>query len=78
MEILRHEPKCMIKQAGTSKEVEAEIYEFKDKDRLTVVLNKSVKLSMIWSGQLYEGKMAGLDFTSPGPKVSKTQQSIRG
>lgn len=62
----------MIKQANTSKMVEAEVYEFKEKDKLTVVLNKSVKLPMIWNGKMYEGKMAGLDFVTAGPTVSKT------
>jgi hypothetical protein len=78
MEVSRHGNKCTIKQAGTSKVVEAEVHEFKDKDRLTVVLNKSVKLSMLWNGKLYEGRMAGLDFTSTGPIVSKTTTTIRG
>jgi len=72
MEVIRHSDKCMIKQANTSKMVEAEVYEFKEKDKLTVVLNKSVKLPMIWNGKMYEGKMAGLDFVTAGPTVSKT------
>lgn len=78
MEVTRHESKCLVKQANTSKEVEAEIFDFKEKDRLTVVLNKSVKLPMIWNGKLYEGKMAGMDFTTAGPKVTKTQTGSRG
>ena len=61
-----------IKQVGTSKTVRAEILEFREQDRLTVVLNKSVKLPMKWNGRLYEGRMAGMDFTTPGPKVSRT------
>jgi hypothetical protein len=72
MEIVRVDTKCQVKQANTSKLVEAEVHEFKDKDKLVVVLNKSVKLNMIWNGKLYEGKMAGLDFVSDGPKVTKT------
>lgn len=72
MEVIRHSDKCMIKQANTSKMVEAEVYEFKEKDKLTVVLNKSVKLPMIWNGKMYEGKMAGLDFVTAGPSISKT------
>lgn len=72
MEITRVDTKCQVKQANTSKLVEAEVHEFKDKEKLVVVLNKSVKLNMIWNGKLYEGKMAGLDFVSDGPKVTKT------
>ena len=77
-DIIRHSETCKVRQANTSKLVEAAVHEFKDKDRLTVVLNKSVKLSMKWNGRAYEGKMAGLDFISDGPALNKTQTSIRG
>jgi len=78
MEITRHDATCMIKQANSSKEVEAEVASFVDKDRITVVLNKSIKLSMIWNGKLYEGRAAGMDFTSHGPKTTTTTTGIRG
>lgn len=78
MEIKRYSDKCIVKQENTSKEVEAEIHEFKEHNRLIVVLNKSVKLNMTWNGRLYEGKMAGMDFTSLGPRVNKTTTSLRG
>lgn len=71
MEITRVDSKCLIKQANNSKVVEAEVHEFKEKERLVVVLNKSVKLNMVWNGKLYEGKMAGMDFVTEGPKVTK-------
>ena len=71
MEITRVDSKCLIKQANNSKVVEAEVHEFKEKERLIVVLNKSVKLNMVWNGRLYEGKMAGMDFVTEGPKVTK-------
>lgn len=77
-EVLRHSGTCQVKQAGTGKAIEAEVHEFREKDRLTVVLNKSVKLPMKWNGKVYEGRMAGLDFTSDGPNVKKSQTSIRG
>lgn len=77
-EILRHSETCTVRQANSSKSVEAAVHEFKDKERLTVVLNKTVKLPMIWNGKVYEGKMAGLDFVSNGPTVNKTQTTIRG
>ena len=48
------------------------VFEFKERKSLTVVLNKSVKLPMTWNGKLYEGKMAGIDFTSAGPSINKT------
>jgi hypothetical protein len=77
-DIIRHSETCKVRQANTSKLVDAAVHEFKDRDRLTVVLNKSIKLPMIWNGKAYEGKMAGLDFVSDGPTVSKTQTTIRG
>ena len=72
MEIVRYSETCMVKQDNTSKSVEAVVYQFKEGESLTVVLNKSVKLNMIWNGRLYEGRMAGIDFTSPGPSISRS------
>jgi hypothetical protein len=72
MEIIRYGDKCSIKQANSGKTVDAEVYEFKERERLIVVLNKSVKLPMIWNGKLYEGRMAGIDFTTSGPSITKT------
>lgn len=72
MEIVRHDDHCEVKQANSSKSVRAEILEFKEQDRLIAVLNKSVKLPMKWNGKVYEGRMAGMDFTTAGPKVTKT------
>jgi hypothetical protein len=34
-------------------------------------MNKSVKLLMTWNGRQYEGRMAGMDFVSAGPKGQK-------
>jgi len=73
MEVTRHSDKCIVKQEKSSKTVEAEIFEFKEHKSLTVVLNKSVKLPMTWNGKMYEGRMAGIDFISEGPTVSKTK-----
>jgi hypothetical protein len=72
MEIIRYGETCTVKQANSSKTVEAVVFEFKERKNLTVVLNKSVKLPMTWNGKLYEGKMAGIDFTSAGPSINKT------
>jgi hypothetical protein len=33
---------------------------------------------MKWNGKLYEGRMAGMDFTSTGPKISVIETSQRG
>jgi hypothetical protein len=51
---------------------------FNEGRNLTVVMNKSVKIMMTWNGRLYEGRSAGMDFTSDGPTVSKTKTGTRG
>lgn len=73
MEITRVDTKCLIKNEKNNKLVEAEVHEFKERERLVAVVNRSVKVSMVWNGKFYEGKMAGMDFVSDGPKVTKTQ-----
>jgi hypothetical protein len=78
MEVTRHSDKCIVKQANSSKEVEAVVFEFREHKNLIVILNKSVKLPMTWNGKLYEGKMAGIDFVSNGPTLNKSTVSIRG
>jgi hypothetical protein len=76
--ITRHSNTCKVTQASSNKTVDAEVMSFNEGRNLTVVMNKSVKLMMSWNGRMYEGKMAGMDFVSEGPAVSKTQTSARG
>jgi hypothetical protein len=73
MEIKRYGDKCNVKQVNTSKIVEAEVFDFREHDTLTVVLGKVIKVLMVWNGKLYEGKMAGIDFVSEGPTVKVTK-----
>jgi hypothetical protein len=77
-EIIRYSSTCEVRQDQTKKSIEAVVHDFEEKDRLTVIINKSVKLPMKWNGYLYEGRMAGLDFISNGPTISRTQTSSRG
>ena len=76
--IRSHSDVCDVKNVTSNKVVEAVVQDFKELDTLYVIINKSVKLSMKWNGKLYEGRMAGLDFTSPGPKISVIETSSRG
>ena len=78
MDVTRVGEKCIVKQDKTSKTVEAEVLNFNEHRNLTVVLNKSVKVNMIWNGRLYEGRMAGIDVTTEGPTVVKTKTGVRG
>lgn len=76
--ITRHSETCEVKQESTGKKVMAEIMDFHEGRNLTVVMNKSVKLLMNWNGRHYEGRMAGMDFVSNGPTLTKTQTTSRG
>lgn len=76
--IRRHSETCEVKNVTSNKIVEAVVQDFKELDALHVIINKSVKISMKWNGRLYEGRMAGLDFVSNGPKISVTETSVRG
>lgn len=76
--ITRHSDSCQVKQTTSNKLVEAVVQDFREKEMLTVILNKSVKMSMKWNGRVYEGRMAGMDFVSDGPKLSYTQTGSRG
>jgi len=71
--ITRHSDTCTIKQVASGREVTGEIMSFNEGRNLTVVMNKSVKIMMIWNGRIYEGRSAGMDFVSDGPQISKTQ-----
>lgn len=73
MEIVRIDSKCIILELNSNKKVEAEVHEYKEKEKLVAVINKSVKLNMQWNGKIYEGRMAGLDFISEGPKLTKNK-----
>jgi hypothetical protein len=71
--ITRHSDTCVVKQVASGREVKGEIMAFNEGRNLTVVMNKAVKLMMNWNGRIYEGRSAGMDFTSEGPTISKTQ-----
>ncbi len=64
---------CQVISISNKQTVNAVVMEFKERDRMLVVLNKSVKLPMTWNGRVYEGRMGGLDFESSGPVVKNIQ-----
>jgi hypothetical protein len=70
--------KCAVKAVASGKVMEADVLAFHEKRNLTVAVNKSVKLLMTWNGRKFEGKAAGLDFESDGPKSITTYNSPRG
>lgn len=76
--VTRHSETCTVKQVPANRSTQGVVHEFIENDRLTVVVNKAVKIGMKWNGRVYEGRAAGMDFESDGPSVSKTQTGIRG
>jgi hypothetical protein len=76
--ITRYGNTCKVTQSSSNKTVDAEVMDFNEGRNLTVVMNKSVKLMMAWNGRMYEGRMAGMDFLSEGPSVTKTKTTSRG
>jgi hypothetical protein len=76
--VIRHSDTCTVIQEKTGRKAEAEVMAFNEGRNLTVVMNKSVKMLMNWNGRVYEGRMAGLDFISSGPNVTRTKTGIRG
>jgi hypothetical protein len=73
-----HSDKCTVKAIASGKEMDADVIAFHQNRNLTVAINKSVKLLMTWNGRKFEGKAAGLDFESDGPKSITTYNSPRG
>lgn len=76
--IKRYSDTCDITNVSSNMLVEAVVQDFKENESLHVILNKSVKLTLKWSGKIYEGRVAGMDFKSSGPKVSITHTGSRG
>lgn len=75
----RYDDKCkVIHINGNNRSADADILEFKEQKKLVVALGNAVKLHMAWNGKVYEGKQAGLEFVSDGPKIYKTQTVKRG
>lgn len=76
--MIRYDNTCQVMQVMSKRTVEAVVQDFEEHVKLNVILNKSVKISMKWNGSMYEGRGAGMDFTSTGPTISRTQTSSRG
>ena len=62
---------CKIHCTNNNKTMEVDILDFRPKDHLSVSVNKSVRVNMKYTGNndLYVGTMAGLEFTTIGPKI---------
>ena len=76
--IIRHGNVCEVMQISSKRTVEAVIQEFKEHVTLVIIVNKAIRIYMKWNGTSYEGRSAGMDFTSDGPVVTRTQTTARG
>jgi hypothetical protein len=61
---------CEVTCLDNNKTATAVVLEFKEHQKLVVVLNQSIKLSLMWNGRKYLGKGSGLEFTSDGPEIT--------
>ncbi len=62
---------CKIHCTDNNKTMEVDILDFKPNQFLSVSVNKSVRVNLKYMDKqdLYVGQMAGLEFTTKGPKV---------
>lgn len=62
---------CTVKCTTNGKSINnAVVFSFTENKILIVVLQKTLKLSLLWNGFIYSGSNGGLDFESTGPEKS--------
>lgn len=65
-----YEKTAILTNTRNNKAVEAEADDVRAGQSLNVYLSH-IKIHMRWNGKEYVGKMAGMEFTTPGPKEIK-------
>lgn len=65
---------CSVTCEDNDRVLVADILDFREGQRLSVSLEKSLKLELRWNGQIYEGRIGGRSFVSKGPKITEVQQ----
>lgn len=70
MKRVEFEDVCDVTNVKTGVTVQGEILTFREKEFITLTINRSVKLSLHWEPtvSVYIGRMAGMEFQSKGPK----------
>jgi len=61
---------CEVTCLENGRKTQAVVLEFTEFIKLTVVLNKTIKLHLTWNGRKYLGKGSGLEFVSDGPSFT--------
>lgn len=62
-----YEKTTIITNTRNNQGVEAEVDNVRHHESLDVFLAHN-KIHLRWNGKIYVGKMAGMEFTTPGPK----------
>ena len=65
---------CEILCESNGRKMVADVLDFKDRQYLSVSVDKKVKVQLQWNGKFYEGGVAGLNFSTDGPTVSTYRQ----
>jgi hypothetical protein len=68
------EDTCEILCESNGRKMVADGLDFKDRQYLSVSVDKKVKVQLQWNGKFYEGGVAGLNFSTDGPTVSTYRQ----
>lgn len=64
-----YQDRCTVTCTNNSRTISAEVLEFRPKERLSVSLDRQLKMILVWNGQNYEHHKQGLEFLSDGPEL---------
>ena len=61
--------KCEVICEDNGRKIVAEVLSFTQRKNLTVSIDRSLKLTLMWNGKIYEGNQGPLSFVSNGPDI---------
>lgn len=65
---------CEIICEDNGRKMVADILSFKDRQYLTVSIEKELKLELRWNNRIYEGRLGRMSFVSEGPVITSIKQ----
>ena len=65
--------RAILTNTRNEQSVEAEVANVRENQSLDAFV-ANTKIHMRWNGKTYVGNMAGMEFTTPGPKQHTTKQ----
>jgi hypothetical protein len=63
---------AILTNTRNNQSVEAEVDDVRENNSLNAFISH-IKVHMKWNGKIYVGKMAGMEFTTPGPTQHATK-----